>query len=553
MNTTEERALPIGTRLTSPTGIYIIEAVLGAGGFGITYRVMSRIRHMNIEVEARFAIKEMFPGDVCERESTTGRMLYSTPVKDRVEQSLRDFISEARRLQSVGISHDNIVKINEVFEANGTAYYVMEYLDGMSLADYVAKNGPMSEEATRTLLSPIVDALSMLHKNHVTHLDIKPQNIMLATAENGEARPVLIDFGLSKHYDKEGKATSIRLPDGYSEGFSPAEQYGGITTFSPTADVYSLAATFYYCITGKTPPGALMLMDEELEKIIPATVSPEMKAALLHAMAHNPARRTASVDEFFKETVEKIPDNEAETTKRIETKPADNQSEPLVPPLTTPTGNGTTSQPQKKPWWKSVWMKIVIGIFAAIGVLIVMIIVVIILLPDSPKEPAQVVEEELVEDIDNGVTKAYYTDNEPIGVWPVWTDRDGYHITSDTTLNWDRYSGVLYNNGDGVSFVIHPENVESYYDWGRAMKDWGENLPTREQANYIVANLDEINSGLRSIDGQPLEKVWFWTATEMNADNAYGFSSVNGKVTWHPKEDKTRIRTIVPVEMRQIQ
>lgn len=551
MNTYEERALPVESRLVSPNGTYIVESVLGAGGFGITYSVVSRIKHMNIEVEARFAIKEMFPGDVCERESATGRMLYSTPVKDRVEQSMRDFISEARRLQNVGVTHDNIVKINEVFEANGTAYYVMEYLEGMSLAEYVAKNGPMTEEAVVTLLAPIVDALELLHSNHVTHLDIKPHNIMLATGEHGTVRPVLIDFGLSKHYDKDGKATSTRLPGGYSEGFSPAEQYGGITAFSPTADVYSLAATFFYCLTGKTPPGALTLMDEDLQDLIPSTISPATKSALLHAMAHNPARRTPSVTEFFKEMTEKSPDNGVNGTKHSEVKlPADTPVPP-VPPSTVPSNPVPPSL--KKPWWKRTWMKVIVGIFAAFGALIILLIAIAILLADTSEDPSEDVVETLETEAVTDITPALYPDNEPIGVWPVWTDRDGYHITSDTTLSWDRYSGVLYNNGDGVSFVIHPGNVEGYYDWERAMKDFGENLPTREQANYIVANLDEINSVLRSIDGQPLEKVWFWTATEMNANNAYGFSSVNGKVTWHPKEDKTRIRTIVPVEMRQIQ
>lgn len=552
MNTTEERALPIGTRLTSPTGIYIIEAVLGAGGFGITYRVVSRIRHMNIEVEARFAIKEMFPGDVCERESATGRMLYSTPVKDRVEQSLRDFVSEARRLQSVGVTHDNIVKINEVFEANGTAYYVMEYLDGMSLADYVAKNGPMSEEATRTLLSPIVDALSMLHKNHVTHLDIKPQNIMLATAENGEARPVLIDFGLSKHYDKDGKATSTRLPGGYSEGFSPAEQYGGITSFSPTADVYSLAATFYYCLTGKTPPGALMLMDEDLENIMPPTASAAMKSALLHAMAHNPARRTGSVTEFFKEMTEKPAGNEAEPTKRIETSPAPDVSVPPAPPSTVSNANLPPSP--KKPWWKRTWMKIIIGTFAAFGALIIFLIAVAILIPSTPEEPDPEIVEDFVVENDSIISKVFYHGNEPLGAWAVESTPTGdYTIVTDTTALSAFCTGVLYTDGHGTSFVICTKNNEGYYDWATAMRDYGSNLPTREEAILIGGNLDEINSALRAIDGQPLEKVWFWTSTKMNADNAYGFSSVNGKVTWHPKEDKTRIRTITRVELQEVQ
>ena len=103
------------------------------------------------------------------------------------------------------------------------------------------------------LMAPIVDAVAYLHRNRLTHLDIKPQNIMLATADDGSMRPVLIDFGLSKHYDANGNATSTVNTLACSDGYSPVEQYSGITTFSPSSDVYALGATMLACLIGKTP------------------------------------------------------------------------------------------------------------------------------------------------------------------------------------------------------------------------------------------------------------------------------------------------------------
>ena len=126
-------ALPAGTVLASSERTYTVESVLGAGGFGVTYKATATISVQNIEVEAQFAIKEHFLNALCEREGDTSRVKYSAPVRQQVEGSLKDFIGEARRLQKIGVSHPNIVSVNEVFEANNTAYYVMEYIDGESL------------------------------------------------------------------------------------------------------------------------------------------------------------------------------------------------------------------------------------------------------------------------------------------------------------------------------------------------------------------------------------------------------------------------------------
>lgn len=121
---------------------------------------------------------------------------------------------------------------------------------------YVKKNGKLGEEEMLELMRPIIDAVEFLHKHRMTHLDIKPDNIMLATGEDSRVRPTLIDFGLSKHYGKDGKPTSTINTLGCSDGYAPIEQYGGITTFSPSADVYALGATMLFCLTGKDPKKA---------------------------------------------------------------------------------------------------------------------------------------------------------------------------------------------------------------------------------------------------------------------------------------------------------
>lgn len=208
----EKYILNPGAKLKSPKRAYTIENVLGAGGFGITYKVSAKVRVDNVEVKTYFAVKEHFLKEACERDATDS-ICYSDPVKNKVEESRQDFLSEAQRLNRISTDHPNIVHVNEVFEANNTVYYVMEYLDGDSLRSYVKKHGVLSETEALALIRPIMEAVDYLHQHQMTHLDIKPDNIMLKQDEDtGRLIPVLIDFGLSKHYDESGNATStIRI------------------------------------------------------------------------------------------------------------------------------------------------------------------------------------------------------------------------------------------------------------------------------------------------------------------------------------------------------
>ncbi len=283
-----------GSILRSPYNAYTIRSVLGSGGFGITYRAtMQTTSGTGMPVMAVVAIKEHFLSNDCERDSDTQSVSFSQPSRDRVERSRRDFAGEAKRLQTIASGHTNIVQVSEVFDANNTSYYVMEYLEGESLADYVKRRGPLSEQETIGIMRPIIDAVAFLHRNRITHLDIKPANIMLSKDHGGKVRPVLIDFGLSKHYNADGSATSAINLQGYSDGYAPVEQYVGISTFSPVSDVYSLAATILFCLTGLTPPKSIELTPDALSRLIPTTTSRRMalmlEQCLRMAMADRPA------------------------------------------------------------------------------------------------------------------------------------------------------------------------------------------------------------------------------------------------------------------------
>lgn len=304
-------SLPAGFQLKGNERTYTIAETLGHGGFGITYRAKAEVKVGGIRMKVDFALKEFFMRDDCERQANAS-IVYSNPARDRVENSRKDFINEALRLKKIGFSHPNIVGFDEVFEANNTAYYVMEYLRGKSLGDYVKEHGPLTEAETVRLMQPVMEAVELLHRNRICHLDIKPDNIMLEQEENGNIRPVLIDFGLSKHYDKDGHATSTINTFGYSEGYAPAEQYRGITTFSPTADIYALGATLWHCLTGKTPAPALDLRAGELAATLPANVSEPMRRTIA-TMTLDQHQRPDSLDTLLPLAADPEPADSAAT------------------------------------------------------------------------------------------------------------------------------------------------------------------------------------------------------------------------------------------------
>ena len=268
-------------------GKYSIIRTLGQGGFGITYEAEQ------VALHRRVAIKEFFMKEYCDRDSTTSHVTLgiSEGNKGLVEQFREKFVREARMI--AGFDNPHIIKIYDIFEENGTAYYVMPYLDGGSLAEKVKKEGPLNEEQAIKYIKQVSNALDYIHKQNILHLDVKPSNVLLNTADEA----VLIDFGISKHYDEAGSQTST-TPVGISKGFAPIEQYqqGNVSLFSPATDIYSLGATLFFLLTGKIPPEAMEL----LEKMLPTfNGSPKIQHAIKVAMAPRRIDRPQSIDSFL--------------------------------------------------------------------------------------------------------------------------------------------------------------------------------------------------------------------------------------------------------------
>lgn len=293
------QALPIGTILKSPKYDYRVEEVLGKGGFGITYKVSTTVLFGKVPIFTYFTVKEHFVKDACERDAD-GAVSYSRPLQSRVEESRSDFLSEARRLNEISGRNPGVVPVNEVFEANNTVYYVMEYLNGGSLRDLVEEQGALPEREAVAIIRQVANAVDFLHGYNINHLDIKPDNVMFrADYHSGDRLPVLIDFGLAKHFDKKGNPTSSIRVQGCSDGYAPVEQYSGLTKFSPRADIYALGATLYYMLVGRRPVTATEIEPGMVERSLPPTLSAPTRAAIVRAMAYSQFDRTATVADFL--------------------------------------------------------------------------------------------------------------------------------------------------------------------------------------------------------------------------------------------------------------
>ena len=314
-----KHALPVGsTVLTGKSGRkYKILEVLGAGGFGITYKAVAEVKLENgMTASMFFAIKEHFMKG-CYRDTDRTRVLCPPTLKGDVEQSREDFRTEAERLMKLNGQSPHIVKVNEWFDANGTRYYAMEYLDGQTLEQYVGGR-PLPEAKALSLLLPVARAVELVHRERLLHLDIKPDNIVLKTdLVSGAVFPVLIDFGLAKHFDGKGRPTSHLVAKGATEGYAPMEQYGEIDHFAPEIDVYALGATLFYLLTGKNPPKAFeMETVASLPCKLPPDVSPHVRRAIAGAMQPIKSSRTQTVAEFVAalEQVAGAPDEDRETS-----------------------------------------------------------------------------------------------------------------------------------------------------------------------------------------------------------------------------------------------
>ena len=275
-------------------GRYRIVRMLGSGGFGITYL------GTQTGLERNIVIKEFFMTDYCLRDEYSN--LLTVPTVSNVEfvERFKDkFLKEARHIAQ--LKHPNIVNIIDVFEENGTAYYVMDFIEGGSLVEKVQREGSLPENVAKRYILQIADALNYIHQRYMNHLDVKPGNIMLSRNDNA----ILIDFGLSKQYDSQTGHQTSTTPVGISHGYAPMEQYkeGGVSEFSPETDIYSLGATLYYLLTGARPPVSQEINEDglPLDQLKAKNISWPTISAIINAMKPRKKERTHDINTFIAE------------------------------------------------------------------------------------------------------------------------------------------------------------------------------------------------------------------------------------------------------------
>lgn len=276
-------------------GRYTIKRLLGKGSFGITYLATAKVQVAGalgeMEAEIQVAIKEFFMGEVNSRSGDGSSVEGSGSGAFGYYRS--KFRREAENLSS--ISHPNIVKVMDVFDENGTTYYVMQYIAGENLDEYITRRGKLSEQESIEILTQVGAALSAMHRNNMLHLDLKPRNIM--RREDGCC--FLIDFGLSKQFTNDGEpesSTSIGLG---TAGYAPIEQaqYKSEGALPVTLDVYALGATLYKMLSGRRPAVASDILNNGFDRkeLLSAGVSMHVVDLVEKAMMPQRAARFATI------------------------------------------------------------------------------------------------------------------------------------------------------------------------------------------------------------------------------------------------------------------
>jgi len=281
-------------------GKYKILSFISSGGFGCTYEAVHTI------LKTRVAIKEFFKDDFCNRDEKTNRVTVGVQSKVEVVAKLKKkFLEEATSV--FNMKHPGIVRVTDLFEENGTAYYVMDFIDGSSLGDLLKSRGKLPEKEALVYILQVVDALQYVHARNRLHLDIKPGNIMID--KHGKA--ILIDFGASKHYKENSGEQESTLLGVNTPGYTPLEQFAkSFSKFNPATDIYALGATLYKLLTGTTPPNVIYRVDNDILRPLPSTVSEPTRNAVTAAMQIKSLDRPQNLEEFKKILGVDIAENE---------------------------------------------------------------------------------------------------------------------------------------------------------------------------------------------------------------------------------------------------
>ena len=307
-------------------GKYLVGRVLGQGGFGITYI------GWDIALERKVAIKEYYPSGQVSRVPGTKSLIWSEsdPAVAARQDGLEMFLKEARKMSKVD-DIPGVVRVRDLFRENDTAYIVMDFVEGETLKARLKRTGPMSWNQAKEIFQPAIRAMEQVHKAGLIHRDLSPDNIMLLP--DGSVK--ILDLGAAKDLSINSGASSMQVA---KSGFSPLEQYTQRGGSGPWTDVYSMAATIYYTLTGKLPPNAIdRLETDTLSWDFPELnqLPTQARETLQKAMAVTAKNRLQTMDELgaglsaqevpqqpkAKNSEPKKPESKPESAKKAKKKP----------------------------------------------------------------------------------------------------------------------------------------------------------------------------------------------------------------------------------------
>lgn len=474
----QQSLLPLGTSLQMEK--YRIDRYLSSGGFGNTYVIT------NLQFEEQFAMKEFFMKGINERNDDNTTISVSNKSNHpQFEQQREKFKKEARRLRKLHNKH--IVQVHDLFDENGTTYYVMDYVEGESLSNRLKRTGkPISEEEALAILPQVLDALETVHEKGIWHLDLKPGNVMVDKSGNA----VLIDFGASKQMSTSEGYTTTTTAMCYTQGYAPPEQIDqNMAQIGPWTDLYALGATLYNILTKNQPPTVSEMFSANAFTF-PKPVSKKTQYLIRWMMKPNRQARPQTIGEVVeflnKPFTEEIPDEKPDYDDEV-----------------TVIGKSPTSQKEPVENAKKKWIP-----YAAIGAIICIGLVIFAMTrgktetSDLNIDSVKTQYSSVLKEIDK-VDKMYF--NSALGVCsytgPVDNNRKP-HGTGEVTFT----DGRLYR-GPFVHGKLEGSNAYFKYDNGDTFEGTFVNNGFSEGKYTIIEDGSYFIGNFKN--GQPDKGQWY--------------------------------------------
>ncbi|MDR2026483.1 MAG: serine/threonine protein kinase [Prevotellaceae bacterium] len=284
-------------------GKYVIEKVLGIGGFGITYYA----RHTALN--RHYAVKEFFINGFCVRSTQSKDVHLQGLTEEEYDRFREKFVEEARTLAK--LDHENIVKVIDMFEENNTSYIVMPFVEGVTLNQTVRQRGRLDYETAVNYMAQLAEAIGYIHERNILHRDISPDNVII-TPQN---KAVLIDFGSAREFihDKTQSHTAI-----LKKGYAPLEQYSVTGRKGAYSDIYSLGAVFYFILTGQKPMEATERTMENMPELgtLLSNIPGDVNRTVMKAMSLAPENRHQNIREFMDDMLGTKPSKPVKTAPK---------------------------------------------------------------------------------------------------------------------------------------------------------------------------------------------------------------------------------------------